>query len=137
MSDDKHKNIPTLEDVVQPGEAKVDAPTEAISSDEVEAAAPAPKKKAPRKSSDRRETDRRKKETTLPEGKTERRTAQRRNGARRSDDKYVKETLDQLAEKIMQDMMPDLEQHLFMQLRFELQKYVPKILSEYKDKDDK
>ncbi len=137
MSDDKHKNIPTLEDVVQPGETKPNKATKAISKTKAKAAAPAPEKKAPRKSSDRRETDRRKEETSPPEGKTERRTTQRRDGARRSDDKYVKETLDQLAEKIMQDMMPDLEQHLFMQLRFELQKYVPKILSEFKDKDDK
>ena len=136
MSDDKYKNIPILEDIVQP-DGSTDKPAKAGSSDKSQTAiTAAPKNKTKRDTGDRRQIDRRKKQAAIPEEKTERRTTQRRDSARRSDDKYVKETLDQLAEKIMQDMMPDLEQHLFMQLRFELQKYVPQILKEYKDKDE-
>ena len=137
MSDDKYKNIPTLEvpvleDVVTPGNIAAKDSTQTTDNTQNEK----PVSKSERNSGDRRNDDRRKKNITIPEGEAERRVAQRRNSTRRSDDKYVKETLDQLAEKIMQDMMPDLEQHLFMQLRFELQKYVPQILREYKDKEE-
>lgn len=119
MSDDKHKNIPTLEDVVQPGKKKEKAPA-----------------KAKRDVSDRRGEDRRQKQAPLPEAQSERRVSERRSTTRRSVDQRRSEEMNQLVEKIMQDMMPDLEQHLFLQLRFELQKYIPKILSEFKDKDE-
>lgn len=60
MSDDKFKNIPTLEDVVQQ-----DKPAKPNDDNKT----PAPKKKAQRKSSDRRKTDRRKEQTTLLKAK--------------------------------------------------------------------
>ncbi|MDH5612945.1 MAG: hypothetical protein OEY66_10870, partial [Gammaproteobacteria bacterium] len=66
----------------------------------------------------------------------ERRVAERRTTTRRTVDQRRSAEMNELVEKIMQDMMPDLEQHLFLQLRFELQKYMPKILSEFKDKAD-
>ena len=122
MSDNKHKNIPTLEDVIQPGSPK----SKPASSADDKVKAPAAKSKTKRKIDDRR-----KEKKAIPEGKED-----RRNGARRTIDQRRNQELDELAEKIMQDMMPDLEQHLFMQLRFELQKYVPQILKEYKDKDE-
>ncbi|MDT8451301.1 MAG: hypothetical protein RQ936_00990 [Gammaproteobacteria bacterium] len=119
MSDEKHKNIPTLEDVVQPGKEKEEVPA-----------------KAKREASDRRSEDRRKKQVPLPEAQGERRVSERRSTTRRSVDQRRSEEMNELVEKIMQDMMPDLEQHLFLQLRFELQKYIPKILSEFKDRDE-
>lgn len=119
MSDDKHKNIPTLEDVVQPSIEKKEAPA-----------------KTKRDVSDRRSEDRRQKQAPLPEAQSERRVSERRSTTRRSVDQRRSEEMNQLVEKIMQDMMPDLEQHLFLQLRFELQKYIPKILSEFKDRDE-
>lgn len=119
MSDDKHKNIPTLEDVVQPSIEKEKTPA-----------------KTKRDASDRRGEDRRQKQAPLPEAKSERRVSDRRSTTRRSVDQRRSEEMNQLVEKIMQDMMPDLEQHLFLQLRFELQKYIPQILSEFKDKDE-
>ena len=140
MSDDKYKNIPTLEvpvleDVVTHGNAKPEDAAQ-TTTDNTQANKPVSKSKTKRDSSDRRKNNRRKKKTAIPEEKTERRVTQRRSTTRRIDDKRIKEELDILAEKIMQDMMPDLEQHLFMQLRFELQKYVPKILSDFKNKDN-
>ncbi len=119
MSDDKHKNIPTLEDVVQPGKEKEEAPA-----------------KTKREVNDRRGEDRRQKQIPLPEAQGERRVSERRSTTRRSIDQRRSEEMNELVEKIMQDMMPDLEQHLFLQLRFELQKYIPKILSEFKDKGE-
>ena len=130
MSDDKHKNIPTLEDVVQPETSK---PKQAIKSNanNKAQAAPSTKNKAKRDPSELRQADRRKKQTPVPEGKSERRVK-----PRRSHDQRRSAEMNELVKKIMQDMMPDLEQHLSMQLRFELQKHMPKILSEFKDKDD-
>ena len=122
MSNKKHKNIPTLEDVIQPGSPK----SKSASNGDDKAKAPAAKNKTKRKTDDRR-----KEKKAVPEGKED-----RRNGARRTIDQRRNQELDELAEKIMQDMMPDLEQHLFMQLRFELQKYIPQTLSEFKDEDD-
>ncbi|MDH5612581.1 MAG: hypothetical protein OEY66_09025 [Gammaproteobacteria bacterium] len=131
MSNDKHKNIPTLEDIVQPG----DSP-KSDSTDEIKASTTKTENKAELKGSDRRQEDRRKKQEPIAEEKTERRVAERRTTTRRTVDQRRSAEMNELVEKIMQDMMPDLEQHLFMQLRFELQKYIPKILSEFKDKAD-
>lgn len=125
MPDDKHKNIPTLEDVVKPGSSK--------SKDTDKSAAPKPKAK---RGSDRRKDDRRKKQAVLPEGKPESRVKEHRGEPRRADDQRRSAEMTELVEQIMADMMPDLQQHLFMQLRFELTKHIPKILSEFKDKDD-
>lgn len=125
MSADKHKNIPTLEDVVQPSSSKSNDTTKKGSQDKT------------KRGSDRRKDDRRKKQAVLPEGKPERRVIEHRGEPRRAEDQRRSAELTELVEKIMQDMMPDLQQHLFMQLRFELQKHMPKILSEFKDKDDK
>jgi hypothetical protein len=134
MSDDKHKNIPTLEDVVEPGEKKP-AAAEAVRASTTQAVAPASENKIKRDSAERRQDDRRKKQEPVAAGQAERRVDDRRTGPRRSIDQRRSEEMNELVEKIMQDMMPDLEQHLFLQLRFELQKHMPKILSEFKNKD--
>ena len=134
MSDNKHKNIPTLDEVVQPGASE---PNETTKKDDNKAkAAPASETKTKRKAAERRNDERRKKQASPPEGKTERRIDNRRSETRRATDQRRSKELDELVEKIMQDLMPDLEQHMFLQLRFELQKYLPQTLSEFKDKDD-
>ncbi|MDH3342241.1 MAG: hypothetical protein OEM07_00800 [Gammaproteobacteria bacterium] len=137
MPEDKYKNIPTLdvpvlEDVVVPGKEKQEDQVQ----DGTRIDKPVSENTEKRDASDRRKQDRRKTKTAIPEDQPERRVEQRRNTTRREDDQRLKEELDILAEKIMQDMMPDLEQHLFMQLRFELQKYLPKILKQLKDEDN-
>ena len=123
MPHDKHKNIPTLEDVVKPGSSK--------SKDADKSTAPEPKAK---RGPDRRKDDRRKKQAVLPEGKPELRVKEHRGEPRRAGDQRRSAEMTELVEQIMADMMPDLQQHLFMQLRFELEKHIPKILSEFKDK---
>ena len=135
MSDDKHKNIPILEDVVQPGGVKPTSKSLKSANKTDNNKATSAKSKAKLDTGDRRQSDRRKKQQDIPEGKTERRAAERRKDTRRSTDQRRNQELDHLVEKIMGDLMPDLEQHLFMQLRFELQKYIPQTLSEFKDKD--
>lgn len=136
MSNDEHNNIPTLEvptldEVIQHGDSKTEKlPNKKIVNKAQPPAAQAPKPK------DRRKTDRRKKETGLAEGQNERRIEQRRSNTSRPTDNRREKELNLLVEKIMQDLMPDLEQHLFLQLRFELQKHLPQTLSEFKDKDD-
>lgn len=122
MSDDKKKSIPTLEvptleEVIQPGKS-------------TPAAKPKGSVAAKPTADQRKQPDRRQKQEPLAEGQ-----ADRRKEDRRATDKRRNQELDELVEKIMADMMPDLEQHLFMQLRFELLKHMPKILSEFKDKN--
>jgi len=138
MPEDKYKNIPTLdvpvlEDVVTHGKAKNTA--QPTAEENIQTDTPVTISKTKRNPDDRRKNDRRKKRMAIPEGKTNQRVSQRRRSTRRSDDKRINEEIDILAKKIMQDMMPNLEQYLLMQLRFELLKYVPKIFNELKDKD--
>ncbi|MDH5386931.1 MAG: hypothetical protein OEY06_00615 [Gammaproteobacteria bacterium] len=130
MSEDKHKNIPVLDNIIQSGRAQPAAAKKNSANSKIQSPPV-----AKRSTGDRRQLDRRKAQTTPVANKPERRVAEQRVEPRRTSDQRRNTEIDQLAEKIMQDMMPDLEQHLFMQLRFELQKYIPKILSEFKDKD--
>lgn len=119
MPDKKHNNIPTLDEVVQPGSSKSKTPAKKTST-----------AKEKEEKDERRTDDRRQKQTTPSDEKPERRTC-----SRRSIDQRREKEINELVKKIMHDMMPDLEQHMSIQLRFELQKYLPKMLSEFKDGD--
>ena len=175
MSDDKHKNIPTLDDIVKPGTLE-----KAVTGD-------ADDRQEEKRTTNRRAADRRVSKKALADEKIERRIEDRRKKQRRADDKKnstekskecepgpdrrgtdlrsadrrdpdrpkpdgIVDTrggerrqqqrritdvmdLDSLVEVIMNDM-PDLEQHMRVQLRFELERYLPKYIARDDKKDD-
>ena len=174
MSDDKYKNIPTLDDIIHAGdlnkavigdlnpepESRLDEPDvediaeHGFSSSPETASDESDNESADdtlaetitdnpdagyietpaedRRITERRIADRRVSSQPLPAGEV---MTERRNLQRRESDKQQSPDLDRLVEHIMQDMMPDLEQHIRLQLRFELEKHLPRMVSESKDRD--
>jgi len=154
MSDDKNKNIPTLEDIIHPGDLNKAVVGELNEERDDIAGATSDTQPADhtgteehvdeqageqtddnRQVEDRRMADRRESSEPLPDDMTERRVAQRRGSHRRETDKQRNINLNLLVEKIMHDMMPDLEQHFRLQLRFELEKHLPHSTFENNGKD--
>ena len=74
---------------------------------------------------ERRTCDRRVEQQERHFDQIEHRIDQRRAKQRREQDKELSRTLDEMVDNIMQDMMPELEQHIRLKLRFEIEKYLP------------